>query len=208
MKQIVILLLFVLLACPVVFAQNVIKRPAKTVVSNPKQRPKHKNKKTEELSPANADIKKRNIPIIQSGNEVMKDPDEYYSQPVDNGRVVREQIQINRSGQSSDDNVFVAVEQQAGFPGGQAELMNFLAMNVRYPEAAQQNNVQGRVIVKFIVERDGSISNAQIVRGVDPDLDREALRVVKIMPRWEPGKNNGVVVRSWYTMPVTFRLAQ
>ncbi len=107
-----------------------------------------------------------------------------------------------------EDEVFVAVEQQAEFPGGQAALMKWLSSNIRYPEAAQQNDVQGRVIVKFIVEKDGSVSQAQIVKGVDKDLDKEALRVVNKMPKWQAGKNNGVAVRSYFTLPVNFKLQQ
>lgn len=84
--------------------------------------------------------------------------------------------------------------------------MKFLSNNIRYPESAQQNDIQGRVIVKFVVEKDGSIGNVTVVKGVDRDLDREAIRVVKKMPRWQPGKNNGVAVRSYFNLPVTFRL--
>lgn len=107
-----------------------------------------------------------------------------------------------------EDEVFVAVEQQAEFPGGMPALMKWLSNNIRYPEAAQQNDVQGRVIVKFIVEKDGSVSQAQIVKGVDKDLDKEALRVVNKMPKWQAGKNNGVAVRSYFTLPVNFKLQQ
>lgn len=104
------------------------------------------------------------------------------------------------------DKIFTAVEQQAQFPGGQAALMKWLQSNLRYPERAQQNDIQGRVIVKFVVNADGSIEQAQVVKGVDKDLDNEAIRVVKRMPKWQPGKNNGVAVRSYFTLPVTFRL--
>lgn len=106
------------------------------------------------------------------------------------------------------EKIFVAVEQPAEFKGGQSALMKFLSNNIRYPEAAQQNGISGRVIVKFVVEKDGSISGAQIVKGVDKDLDREALRVVNKMPKWQPGKNNGQPVRSYFNLPVTFKLQQ
>jgi len=105
-----------------------------------------------------------------------------------------------------EEEIFVAVEQQAEFPGGQAALMKWLSNNIRYPETAQQNDIQGRVVVKFVVEKDGSIGQVTIAKGVDKDLDREAIRVVKKMPKWQPGKNNGVAVRSYFTLPVTFRL--
>lgn len=107
-----------------------------------------------------------------------------------------------------EEEIFVAVEQQAEFPGGMSALMKWLSNNIRYPEAAQQNDVQGRVIVKFVVEKDGSVSQAQIMKGVDKDLDKEALRVVNKMPKWQAGKNNGVAVRSYFTLPVNFKLQQ
>jgi len=104
--------------------------------------------------------------------------------------------------------IFKAVEQMPQFPGGQGALMSWLNKNVRYPQMALQNDVSGRVIVEFVVEKDGSVGQAKVVRGVDRDLDREALRVVKSMPRWQPGKNNGQAVRCYYTLPVTFKIQQ
>lgn len=107
-----------------------------------------------------------------------------------------------------DDRIHNSAEQQAEFPGGMTALMTWLSANVRYPESAQQNDVQGRVVVKFIVEKDGSITNAQVIRSVDNDLDKEALRVVSKMPKWTPGKNGGIPVRSYFTIPVNFRLKE
>lgn len=104
------------------------------------------------------------------------------------------------------EKIFIAVEQPAEFPGGQAAMMKWLSNNIRYPESAQQNGISGRVVVKFVVERDGSVSSPTVVKGVDRDLDQEALRVVKKMPKWQPGKNNGQPVRSYFNLPVTFRL--
>lgn len=106
----------------------------------------------------------------------------------------------------TDDEIYVAVEQQGEFPGGQAALMKWLCANVRYPEAAQANDIQGRVLVKFVIEKDGCITNVKIAKGVDKDLDLEAKWVVSKMPRWTPGKNNGKPVRSYFTLPVTFKL--
>lgn len=102
--------------------------------------------------------------------------------------------------------VFDVVEEMPSFPGGQSALMQYLASNIKYPVVAQENGVQGRVIVSFVVERDGSISDVKVARSVDPSLDREAQRVVKSMPRWSPGKQNGSTVRVKYTVPVVFRL--
>jgi protein TonB len=102
--------------------------------------------------------------------------------------------------------VFDVVEEMPSFPGGQGALMSYLASNIKYPVVAQENGVYGRVIVSFVVERDGSISDVRVARSVDPSLDREAQRVVKSMPRWKPGKQNGSAVRVKYTVPVVFRL--
>ena len=102
--------------------------------------------------------------------------------------------------------VFDVVEEMPSFPGGSAALMSYLNGNTKYPVVAQENGVQGKVIISFVVERDGSISDVRVARSVDPSLDREAQRVVKSMPRWTPGKQNGQTVRVKYTVPVVFRL--
>ena len=102
--------------------------------------------------------------------------------------------------------VFDVVEEMPQFPGGQAALLEYLAKNIKYPVVAEENGVQGRVIVTFVVERDGSITDVKVVKSVDPSLDKEAARVVKSMPKWQPGKQNGSAVRVKYTVPVTFKL--
>lgn len=104
------------------------------------------------------------------------------------------------------EKVFDVVEQMPSFPGGPSALMEWLSNNVKYPVVAQENGVQGRVVVSFVVERDGSITDVKVVRGVDPSLDKEASRVVRAMPRWIPGKQNGSAVRVKYNVPVAFRL--
>ena len=105
-----------------------------------------------------------------------------------------------------ENKVFDIVEQQPLFPGGTAALMKYLSEHTKYPVVAQENGVQGRVTVQFVVEKDGSISDVHVLRGVDPSLDKEAVRVVKSMPRWTPGKQNGITVRVNYRVPVLFRL--
>ena len=102
--------------------------------------------------------------------------------------------------------IFTVVEQMPMFPGGDGALMGYLRDNIHYPTVAAENGVQGRVVVGFVVERDGSITDVNILRGVDPSLDREAMRVVKSMPKWTPGKQNGSAVRVKYQVPVSFRL--
>ena len=104
------------------------------------------------------------------------------------------------------DEIFVVVEKQPEFPGGSSALMKFLSDNIKYPVIAQENGIQGRVITNFVVERDGSISDVQVIRGQDPSLDKEAVRVIKTMPRWTPGQQRGKPVRVRFTLPVVFRL--
>ena len=102
--------------------------------------------------------------------------------------------------------IFQVVEEMPEFPGGMGECMKWLGKNMKYPTISQENGVQGRVIVQFVVNRDGSIVDATVARGVDPYLDKEALRGVGLMPKWKPGKQRGKAVRVKYTLPVMFRL--
>lgn len=102
--------------------------------------------------------------------------------------------------------IFQVVEEMPEFPGGMGECMKFLSKNIKYPTISQENGVQGRVIVQFVVNRDGSIVDPVVARGVDPYLDKEALRVISMMPKWKPGKQRGKAVRVKYTVPVMFRL--
>lgn len=104
------------------------------------------------------------------------------------------------------EEVFRAVEQMPQFPGGDAELMKYLSSHINYPTMAMENNVQGRVVVQFVVTKNGSIGEVKVVKGVDRDLDREAIRVVKSLPKFIPGKMNGQAVNVWYTLPVNFKL--
>lgn len=108
--------------------------------------------------------------------------------------------------QEETEEIFTVVEQAPEFPGGQSELMKYLSSSIRYPEIAVENGIQGRVIVQFVVERDGSATQVEVARGVDPSLDKEAIRVVKEMPKWKPGQQRGKPVRTKFTLPVQFRL--
>ena len=106
------------------------------------------------------------------------------------------------------DKVYESVEVMPEFPGGQAELLKFVAKSIKYPTEAQRKGAQGRVIVKFVVETNGSISNIHVVKGIDPLLDAEAIRVCTTMPTWAPARQEGKAVRCYYTIPVTFGLVK
>ncbi len=102
--------------------------------------------------------------------------------------------------------VFHSVEQMPQFPGGEAALMKFLQSHINYPPMAAENNVQGRVVVQFVVDKTGKVGEVVVVRNVDKDLDKEAVRVCKSLPKFTPGRQNGQAVSVWYTLPVTFKL--
>lgn len=102
--------------------------------------------------------------------------------------------------------VFDVVEQMPEYPGGMSALLDFLMQNVKYPEDAEKQKIEGRVIATFIVETDGSVSNVKVVKPVFPSLDAEAIRVLSAMPKWVPGKQSGKVIRVKYTVPISFNL--
>lgn len=98
------------------------------------------------------------------------------------------------------------IEEMPQFPGGDEALLRFISENVKYPDEAADNNIEGRVVVRFVVSADGSVKRAEIVKGVHPVLDSEALRVVSLMPRWKPGRQNGTPAPVWFSVPVKFEL--
>ena len=104
--------------------------------------------------------------------------------------------------------VYSAVEQMPEFPGGEEELMKYISRNIKYPTMAMENNIQGRVVVQFVVTKTGKIGEVKVVRSKDPDLDKEAVRVVKSLPNFIPGKMNGQAVNVWYTLPITFNIEE
>ena len=135
---------------------------------------------------------------VQSSNSSSQQTQNVTSYPTANEKLSTVSVESRK--------VFTVVEQMPSFPGGDAALMSYLANNIHYPTVAAENGVQGHVVVGFVVECDGSITDVRVLRGVDPSLDREAMRVVKSMPRWTPGKQNGSAVRVKYQVPVAFRL--
>ena len=112
----------------------------------------------------------------------------------------------NETPESESDKILEVAEVMPQFPGGQSELMAYLAKNIKYPATAQENGTQGRVIVEFVVKSDGSISDVQVARSVDPALDQEAIRLIESMPKWIPGRQNGQNVNVKYTLPILFKL--
>lgn len=105
------------------------------------------------------------------------------------------------------EEVFISCDQMPQFPGGDAALIQFISSNIRYPQTAKDNGIQGKVVVQMVIEKDGKVGEVKVARGVDKDLDREAIRVCKCLPAFSPGRNSkGDPVRVWYTMPIQFKL--
>ena len=151
-------------------------------------------------------------PTNSNNNDGHTSPSQASSRPnktTQNGQNAPEPVRsepLNKPQPVNSTKVYDVVEQMPSFPGGISGLMTYLNQNTRYPAVAQENGVQGRVVVSFVVGKDGHISDVTVLRSVDPSLDKEAIRVVRNMPRWTPGKQGGEPVRVRYNVPVSFRL--
>lgn len=120
-------------------------------------------------------------------------------------KIAEPQVDVSIT-ETKGDSIYTIVETMPDYPGGQKELLSFLSRNIKYPTKAEENKIQGRVIIQFLVNKDGSVSDAKVVRSIDPELDKEALRVVNSMPKWKPGMQKGEAVSVKYTIPIVFRL--
>ncbi len=132
-----------------------------------------------------------------------------FDKGTDDRNVMREhkdEIVVEEKKPVEDNKVFTAVEQMPQFPGGEAALMKYISDHLKYPPVAMENNIQGRVVIQFVVTKTGKIGEVKVARSKDPDLDKEAVRVVKTLPDFIPGKMNGQSVNVWYTLPITFKL--
>lgn len=161
---------------------------------------------------SNNEIKTDSKPRKEANNDRQLSPSQASSRPnktTQNGQKEPEPVRsepLNKPQPVNSTRVYDVVEQMPSFPGGISGLMTYLNQNTRYPAVAQENGVQGRVVVSFVVGKDGHISDVTVLRSVDPSLDKEAIRVVRNMPRWTPGKQGGKPVRVRYNVPVSFRL--
>lgn len=157
-----------------------------------KPQPVEVPKQTTQLEIVNDDVEVEDIEINAEveQNEVLEE----YVAP----EVVEEEVQ--------EQEIFQIVEQMPEFPGGEGKLMEYVAKNIKYPQIARETGIQGRVFVGFVVETDGSISNVKLLRGIGGGCDEEAMRVIKSLPKWKPGKQRGKAVRVSYQIPVFFKL--
>ena len=126
---------------------------------------------------------------------------------VDQTEVIEEYVPVEvEEEEVVEAEVFTIVEEMPAYPGGDAKLYEYLGKNIKYPQIARESGIQGRVFVNFVVEPDGSVSNVKVMRGIGGGCDEEAVRVIKTMPKWKPGKQRGKAVRVTYTIPVVFQL--
>ena len=163
-----------------------------TKQDEPKPQPMEMPKQTTQLEIVQDDVEVEDININAEieQNEVVE---EYVAPEIEEEEVVEQEI-------------FQIVEEMPAFPGGEQKLMEYVGKNIKYPQIARESGIQGRVFVGFVVEPDGSVSNVKIMRGIGGGCDEEAMRVVKSMPKWKPGKQRGKPVRVSYTLPVNFKL--
>ena len=163
-----------------------------TKQEEPKPQPVEMPKQTTQLEIVEDDVEVDDIEINaeMDQNEVVE---EYVAPEIEEEEVVEQEI-------------FQIVEEMPSFPGGEAKLLEYVAKNVKYPQIARESGIKGRVFISFVVEPDGSVSNVKVLRGIGGGCDEEAMRVVKSMPKWKPGKQRGKAVRVSYMLPVNFQL--
>ena len=163
-----------------------------TKQEEPKPQPVEMPKTTTQLEIVEDDVEVEDIEINaeMDQNEVVE---EYIAPEIEEEEVVEQEI-------------FQIVEEMPSFPGGEQKLMEYVVKNVKYPQIAKETGIKGRVFVSFVVEPDGSVSNVKVLRGIGGGCDEEAMRVVKSMPKWKPGKQRGKAVRVSYMLPVNFQL--
>ena len=163
-----------------------------TKQEEPKPQPVEMPKQTTQLEIVQDDVEVEDIEINAEmyQNEVME---EYVAPEIEEEEVVEQEV-------------FTIVEEMPGYPGGDAKMYEYLGKNIKYPQIARESSIQGRVFVNFVVEPDGSVTNVKVLRGIGGGCDEEAMRVVKSMPKWKPGKQRGKAVRVSYTLPVVFKL--
>ena len=177
---------------PVERVKSSIKFTAPVIKKDEEVKPEEEMKNQDDLQKTKTTIGAFNVQgNDEIGGEVLK---------------AKEEIAQPEPPKEEENKVFDVVEEQPSFPGGSAAMMQWLKDNIKYPVVAAENGIEGRVIVQFVVSKTGSISDVRVARGVDPSLDREAIRVVSSMPKWTPGKQNGTTVNVRYTLPVTFKL--
>lgn len=188
MKRIIVMILVALLATSAVNAQNNINnRKKKTGTST------STNKQNSEVQRLNEEILQLKAEILQLREENAR------LKAIKDDPIIEKEEYVK-------EEVYRAVEQMPVFPGGEAALMKWVNNNIQYPPEAKKYSVEGRVVVQFVVTKTGTIGEVKVVRSLDPDLDKEAVRVCKTLPQFRPGRFKGKAVNVWYTLPIQFKL--
>lgn len=147
------------------------------------------------------------VDTVKPEDHTLQATDEQLSTTSDAGVTeIKEEAHEEVQEEAAPQEVFVVVEEMPSFPGGDVELLKFISENLHYPEIAKENNIQGKVIMRFCVTYKGTVDQVSVARGVDPSLDEEATRVVKMLPLFKPGKQGGKPVNVWYSLPISFQL--
>jgi len=144
--------------------------------------------------------------IVDDDTDLQDDADLFDSEFDEEAEVEFQEVEVEEEVVEETEEVFLIVEQMPEFPGGDEALRKYLATSVKYPVIAQENGIQGRVFVAFVVDKNGNVTNVRVARPFDPNLDKEAVRVVQSMPKWTPGKHRGKAVKVSYTVPINFVL--
>lgn len=144
--------------------------------------------------------------IVTDDTEISDELEILDTEATEDTEIEFQEVTVEEEVEEVADEVFVIVEQMPTFPGGDLELRKFLAQSVKYPVIAQENGIQGRVFVRFVINQKGEVTNVEVARPLDPNLDKEAVRVVKSMPKWTPGMQRGKPVKVSYTVPINFVL--
>ena len=163
--------------------------------------------KQEEPEPQPVEEVKQQAIQLEVVEDDVKVEDVEINADVDQDVPIEEIVQVEvQEEEVVEQEIFQIVEEMPAFPGGEAKLMEYVGKNIKYPQIARETGIQGRVFIGFVVEPDGSVSNVKLLRGIGGGCDEEAMRVVKSMPKWKPGKQRGKAVRVSYTLPVVFKL--
>ncbi len=145
------------------------------------------------------------IEIVEDEAEIENEMEVLDMEATEEDEIIAE-VEVEEEQEEQEEQIFMIAENPPQFPGGDLELRKFVAKNIKYPAIARENDITGTVYIRFVVTKTGVVDRVQLVRGVDPLLDKEAVRVVKTLPKWKPGKQRGVPVSVYYTMPIKFEL--
>jgi protein TonB len=144
---------------------------------------------------------------IVENNQELQNEVKIESTEADASTQIHAPVEVQQEEETEEIINFYVIEEKPEFPGGEAAMFQWISKNIKYPEIAKENGIQGKVFVQFVIGKDGKVSDVQVVRGVDPSLDKEAVRVIQSMPAWKPGKQRGKPVKVSFQLPINFKLS-